>query len=395
MPNTVCVNFTSSDSPAPSSSHAASAAPTSSTSTALNPMLPRCIAGCSHPLPGSGLGFGWTRAVRVAIHRLLQDRCESRRKIRRDVVHGRRRLVQPATQSFDPALRRERPPSCHRLEDDRRHGVHVGATIDLSAHEALGRHVVRRNRAAGAGSGVERRHGAQTEPGQHGATVVGEQDVRGLHVAVDGGTGVRVVEGVRDRPQQSDHAECVITYAGPKHLIERLARDHLGHQVRTVARIGELIETRDGRMLEGDVGAQLKQEPPRKADVAGDRRFDGAQGNPAVHAWMLGLVDHTEAIGLELAYDAVTADLETVLVRVRFGAGAVPAPALGCHRNLNFSHKTRQALLCSLARAARGQAGGGPHLVSARGFEPPRPFGHRILSPARLPFRHADIHGKR
>src|SRR4029077_13178052 len=29
-------------------------------------------------------------------------------------------------------------------------------------------------------------------------------------------------------------------------------------------------------------------------------------------------------------------------------------------------------------------------LVSARGIEPPRPFGHQILNLARLPFRHAD-----
>src|SRR2546423_10094168 len=30
------------------------------------------------------------------------------------------------------------------------------------------------------------------------------------------------------------------------------------------------------------------------------------------------------------------------------------------------------------------------YLVSARGFEPPRPFGHQLLRLARLPFRHAD-----
>src|SRR5690348_17458623 len=29
-------------------------------------------------------------------------------------------------------------------------------------------------------------------------------------------------------------------------------------------------------------------------------------------------------------------------------------------------------------------------MVSARGFEPPRPFGHQLLRLARLPFRHAD-----
>src|SRR5438445_9537581 len=30
------------------------------------------------------------------------------------------------------------------------------------------------------------------------------------------------------------------------------------------------------------------------------------------------------------------------------------------------------------------------YVVSARGFEPPRPFGHQLLRLARLPFRHAD-----
>src|ERR1700693_293336 len=33
-------------------------------------------------------------------------------------------------------------------------------------------------------------------------------------------------------------------------------------------------------------------------------------------------------------------------------------------------------------------------LVSARGFEPPRPFGHQLLRLARLPFRHADYRAK-
>src|SRR5256885_13120788 len=30
------------------------------------------------------------------------------------------------------------------------------------------------------------------------------------------------------------------------------------------------------------------------------------------------------------------------------------------------------------------------YVVSARGFDPPRPFGHQLLRLARLPFRHAD-----
>jgi hypothetical protein len=51
---------------------------------------------------------------------------------------------------------------------------------------------------------------------------------------------------------------------------------------------------------------------------------------------VLSLVDHTEAVGLDLANNAIAADLETVLMRVGFGPGAVPAPALGCHSKLEL-----------------------------------------------------------
>ncbi len=118
-----------------------------------------------------------------------------------------------------------------------------------------------------------------------------------------------VVECARDWAQQTNHSECVITDAGTEHFVQGLAGDHLGHQVGTVAGVGELVKTRDGRVLEGDVRTQLEQEPPRKAHIAGDRRLDGAQSDAAGHTRMLGLVDHTEAVGLELTHDAVAADL--------------------------------------------------------------------------------------
>ncbi len=91
-------------------------------------------------------------------------------------------------------------------------------------------------------------------------------------------------------------------------------------------------------MFERHIGTKLEEEAPGEAHVARDGRLDGAQRDPAVHARMLGLVDDAEAVGLDLANHAVTADRETVLGRVGFGPGAVPAPALRCHSNLNFSH---------------------------------------------------------
>src|SRR5260370_18967869 len=139
---------------------------------------------------------------------------------------------------------------------------------------------------------------------------------------------MRIVERACDRPQQADDTQRVVTHTRTEHLIQGLAGDHLGHQVWAVAVVGKLVQARDGWMLERDVGAELEQESPREAHVARDGRLDGAQRNPALHARVLRLVDHSEALSLDLADNTVAADQTTVLVRVGFGPGAVPATAL-------------------------------------------------------------------
>jgi hypothetical protein len=52
----------------------------------------------------------------------------------------------------------------------------------------LGGDVIRRDRTTGAWPGVEGYDRAETETGEQRAAIVREQDVRGLDVAVDGGS---------------------------------------------------------------------------------------------------------------------------------------------------------------------------------------------------------------
>ena len=68
-----------------------------------------------------------------------------------------------------------------------------------------------------------------------------------------GRSGVGVVEGARDRPQQSDDPQRVVAHARAQHFVKSLAGNHLGDQIRKVAVVGELIQARDGGVLERDV----------------------------------------------------------------------------------------------------------------------------------------------
>src|SRR5207237_903513 len=74
---------------------------------------------------------------------------------------------------------------------------------------------------------------------------------------------------------------------------------------RRFAFIRELVKTRDRLMLECRVGPKLEQEPPGEAHIACDAGADRSQRNPAMKARMLGLIDGAEAVGVQLAQQAV------------------------------------------------------------------------------------------
>src|SRR6202171_94645 len=140
---------------------------------------------------------------------------------------------------------------------------------------------------------------------------------------------MRIIQRARYRSQQRDDAERFITLARFEHVVEGLAGDHLGDQVRRLALIGKLVEARDGLVLERDIGAELEEEPAREADIARNVRADGPHGDPSLQARMFSLIYRPKAVCLELTQHAVPAHV-VMAVACGLWAGAVPF----------FSHET-------------------------------------------------------
>ena len=140
---------------------------------------------------------------------------------------------------------------------------------------------------------------------------------------MDSGARVRVVEGACDRTQQGDDAVRLVALAIGEQAVESDAVDQLGDQIRRFAFIRELVKTRDRLMLECRVGPKLEQEPPREAHIACDAGADRSQRNPAMKARMLGLIDGAEAVGVQLAQQAIPAYvLVSVGLRLAFAFGS-------------------------------------------------------------------------
>src|SRR6202022_2627889 len=195
---------------------------------------------------------------------------------------------------------------------------------------------------------------AKAETGEHGATVVREKNVCGLHVAMKRRARVRVVERVGDGPQQGDDAGLLVPLTRPEKLVQGPAGDKLGNEVRRVAVVSKLVQARDGFVLERRVRTQLEQEPARETDVSRHRRADGAQRNASVQLGVLGFIDRSHAVRLEFAKQLV-ATHTLVTVALRLGPRAVQMRAFVSHATwqLVSSRYLGEVVLSPLA-------GGGP-----------------------------------
>src|SRR5256886_13469849 len=126
---------------------------------------------------------------------------------------------------------------------------------------------------------------------------------------MNGRARMRVVERSGDGTEERDDAKWLITLPVAEHLVQRVAGDELGDEIRRFAVIRELVDARYRLMLEGRVGAQLEHEAPREADVARHAGPDGPNCDAAVPARMLGLIKKAQAVGVPLAQQAIGADV--------------------------------------------------------------------------------------
>ena len=170
----------------------------------------------SFPFERAPRGIDELAAGRVPLVRRLRQRgredgVERLRELGPHLGEARRRLVQVGEDDRQLALALERPRAGEALEEDAAERVDVGAAVDRAALDLLGRDVVDRpDEAAVAGQAADRRD----VPGEAevadvrvlAVRVRRDEDVAGLHVAVDEPGRVRGVERAGDLRDEVERA---------------------------------------------------------------------------------------------------------------------------------------------------------------------------------------------
>ncbi len=154
------------------------------------------------------------RGLVAVVGVLLEQFRDDAAQRRRDAAIARRRVVQNRVDHLDGRRAGERLRSGRHFVDDRPEREEIAAVIDRVAEQALRRHVVgRAEDAAGRGEAAarflievdDRRLFGQAEVEQLHDAALGDEDVGGLHVAMNDALLVRRVERIGDLDGEVDH----------------------------------------------------------------------------------------------------------------------------------------------------------------------------------------------
>ena len=209
-------------------------------------------------------------------------------------------------------LRRRRSEGqrpCDRVEADDAERIDVAARVHGLASRLLWAHVLGRpQQLADGGLAARCREARDAEVRDHrasGATL--EQDVGGLHVAVDDALRVRVSERPRDFPQ---HPRRVVRRqrAARRHALrQRLAVD-VRHDVEDeTARLVDRVDRNDVRMGESRRGARLAHEPVAQLRVRGELGRQQLDRDGAIETHLAREIHHAHSAATELALERVSA----------------------------------------------------------------------------------------
>ena len=187
--------------------------------------------------------------------------------------------------------------------------VDVGATVDRAALDLLRRGVLGRpDEAAGARRPVRPELLRDAEVGEEDAIVVADEDVRGLHVAMDEPAYVGRVE--RRAHLRGDAERCPERKA-PLGCQQRLQVDpvHAGHgDVEEVALLAGVVDRDDARVVERGGELRLAQEPLAEVGLA-ERGREQLEGGRPAEPDVLGAVDDARRALAERLDDAIAPEL--------------------------------------------------------------------------------------
>ncbi len=283
---------------------------------------------------GEDVGRGRVAPRGVPLERLRDDGREPGRHAGARRADVRRLLAQARDDAAEGAAGLERDGAREHLVEDDADGVEVGPRVDGAAERLLGGEVLHRPDEPLGLRGA--RVAPFPVPGEaevaelHRA-VAAEEDVRGLHVAVNDAEAVEVGEGAEDLAGEPDGFLRLERRAGEA-LPESLPLDELHRQEDGLARLADVVDADEARAVgvagDGDLAAEALQRALRHPVVAED-----LQSDEALQVAVPRRVDRGRAAGAEDGADLVApADL-------------APGREEADRRGLRLRHRVRFRLL--------------------------------------------------
>ena len=198
------------------------------------------------------LARGGVAILCTLLERLRDDVVELSRDALDVLAHPRRRLVHLPVQDLVIVVAGERRAPDDHLVEDAAQRIDVGTRIDRASFDLLGRHVLGRAddlaRTRDLGLRRARRVLRETEVDDlrrlTGLRIVGEDDVRGLEIAVDDPPGVRRIEPPAQPYGDSHGALDLELLLVLDHLLQRRAAHVLHDEKRRIAN-NEIEKPRD------------------------------------------------------------------------------------------------------------------------------------------------------
>ena len=257
------------------------------------------------------LGAGRKPRLRVLRERALDDLVEPRGQGLAALARARRRLLEVAVEDLLVRRAGERRCADEALEEDAAERVDVDAAVERPPEDLLRRRVLRRADEV-AGDGERARVGAlplaQPEVRDERAAVArADQDVPGLHVAVEDPACVRRVERARDLREDLERAARLQPVLRRQERAQVGAVDVLEREVEQPVGLAAAVDPGHVRVVDGRRVARLADEALAHARVAGELRpEDLERDRPARRR--LGEVHRRHPALREEGGDAVLAD---------------------------------------------------------------------------------------
>jgi hypothetical protein len=261
----------------------------------------------------------------IFLERLLEDVHDLRRHRRVALANVLRRPVEDGVEHHAGRRARERPSAGQHLRDRRAEREDVAACIQRLTAHLLRRHIRDRPECL-AGRGDERvghrfpdallitHQLGQAEVEDLRLILFGDEDVRGLDIAMDDALRMRRHQRLGDLQRQAEHGfrfqprGC--EQFGERAPFERLHDD----EVRAFVLV-DVVDRADVRMVERRSRARLALESLECRRIAGHVLRKELERDGPAQTRVFSLVDHTHAAAAEFGHDAIPRDHAAVQIR--------------------------------------------------------------------------------